>query len=38
MKFKLKPDQVFMKEELDQDMIDRKQRRVGWYRKYADLD
>lgn len=38
MKFKLKPDQVFMKEELDQDMIDRKQRRAGWYRKYANLE
>ena len=38
MKFKLKPDQVFMKEELDQDMMDRKQRRAGWYRKYANLE
>lgn len=38
MKFKLKPDQVFMKEELDQDMMDRKQRRADWYRKYANLE
>ena len=38
MKFKLKPDQVFMKEELDQDMMDRKKRRADWYRKYANLE
>lgn len=38
MKFKLKPDHLFMKEELDQDMMERKQRRAGWYRKYANLE
>ena len=38
MKFKKMEDHEFLKEEMDQDMIDRKKRRAGWYRKYADLD
>lgn len=38
MKFKIKPDHEFLAEEIDQDMIDRKKRRAGWYRKYAGLE
>lgn len=38
MKFKKMEDHEILKEEMDQDMMDRKKRRAGWYRKYADLD
>ncbi len=38
MKFKKMADHEFLKEEMDQDMIDRKKRRADWYRKYADLE
>lgn len=38
MKFKKMEDHEFLKEEIDQDMIDRKKRRANWYRKYANLE
>ncbi len=38
MKFKKMEDHEILKEEMDQDMMDRKKRRADWYRKYADLD